>query len=56
MGGVNNQELLRYFNDRDTWLVEADEVPPRVTRYAANESEEGKRKAADQSLGENSVH
>jgi len=29
----DNRRLQEYFNDRHIWLVEADEVPPRVTPY-----------------------
>ncbi len=30
---ADNRRLLEYFHDRRTWLVEADEVPPRLTPY-----------------------
>jgi hypothetical protein len=29
----DNRRLLEYFNDRHIWLVEADEVPPRLKPY-----------------------
>lgn len=32
--GAQNAELLRYFRDRRSWLVEPDYNPPRLTRYA----------------------
>jgi len=31
MGAAQNEELLRYFRDRHVWLLEADEVPPKLT-------------------------
>jgi hypothetical protein len=31
MGAEKNEELLRYFGDRRAWLLEADEVPPKLT-------------------------
>ena len=33
MGPDQNQELIRYFNDRQVWLVQPDEAPVRVERY-----------------------
>lgn len=35
MGSEQNEELLRYYSGRTAWLVEPDETPPRVTRYAS---------------------
>ncbi|MGH9645430.1 MAG: hypothetical protein ACRD4E_01325 [Bryobacteraceae bacterium] len=32
--GANNDELLRYFHDRQVWLVEPDCDPPKVSRYS----------------------
>jgi len=32
--GPGNAELLQYFKTRDTWLVEPDYNPPRLTPYA----------------------
>jgi hypothetical protein len=29
----SNQELIRYFRDRQVWLIEPDFDPPRVSRY-----------------------
>ncbi|SPF37357.1 membrane hypothetical protein [Candidatus Sulfopaludibacter sp. SbA4] len=34
MGGPADRELINYFNDRETWLVEPDRIPPKVTPYA----------------------
>ena len=34
MGTRDNQELLDYFKDRQSWLVEPDETPPKLTPYA----------------------
>lgn len=33
MGEKDNQELLRYYKDRQVWLVEADESPVKLSRY-----------------------
>jgi hypothetical protein len=33
MDAEHNQQLLKYFKDRHIWLVEADEIPPRVVPY-----------------------
>jgi hypothetical protein len=35
MGPAPNQELIDYFHDRQVWLVEADETPPRLSLYPA---------------------
>jgi hypothetical protein len=33
LGAESNQNLLRYFKDRQVWLVEPDRIPPRVSPY-----------------------
>jgi hypothetical protein len=33
MGWERNMELIRYFKDRQAWLVEPDEIPVRVSPY-----------------------
>jgi hypothetical protein len=33
MGDEQNQELLRYFNRRHAWLMEGDDVPPKLAPY-----------------------
>jgi hypothetical protein len=33
MGPVKNEELLNYDKNRQAWLLEADEIPPRLIRY-----------------------
>ena len=33
MDPAENRELLQYFHDRRAWLVEADEMPPKVSPY-----------------------
>jgi hypothetical protein len=33
MGDDQNQELLRYYNDRRVWLLDADAIPPQVSPY-----------------------
>jgi hypothetical protein len=35
MGPTENAELVNYFKDRRVWLVEADEVPPKLSPYPA---------------------
>jgi hypothetical protein len=33
MDDENNRQLLEYFKDRHIWLIEADEIPPRLRPY-----------------------
>jgi hypothetical protein len=33
MGAEKNRELLRYYGDRQVWLAEPDETPPKVSPY-----------------------
>ena len=33
MGPAENEELIKYFKERRTWLLEADEMPPRLYAY-----------------------
>ena len=33
MGPEQNQELLRYYDRRTVWLLEADEIPPKLSSY-----------------------
>jgi hypothetical protein len=33
MDDEHNRQLLEYFKDRHIWLIEADEIPPRLTPY-----------------------
>jgi hypothetical protein len=33
MGEAQNAELLRYFNDRSVWLLDADDSRPRLVQY-----------------------
>jgi hypothetical protein len=35
MGEADNAEVLRYFKDRQVWLLKADENPARLERYPA---------------------
>ena len=35
MGADKNEELLRYFENRRVWLLEADDVPPKLQPYSA---------------------
>ena len=35
MGAVQNQELVDYFKDRRTWLVNADDPSPALEPYSA---------------------
>ncbi len=34
MGAEKNEELIRYYSDRRIWLLEADDVPPKLLPYA----------------------
>ena len=34
LGPAGNQDLLRYYNNRRVWLLEADETPPKLSAYA----------------------
>jgi hypothetical protein len=39
MGDKDNQELLRYFHDRQTWSLEVDDIsPPKLSPYTNKES------------------
>jgi hypothetical protein len=33
MGDQNNRELLQYFKNRNAWLLEPDESPPKLSAY-----------------------
>jgi hypothetical protein len=44
MGAAQNEELLRYYNDRRVWLLEADEEKPKLTPYLR--SQDGQSLAA----------
>jgi hypothetical protein len=35
MSPAENEELIKYFKDRQVWLVEPDEKPPKLSRYPA---------------------
>ncbi|HYU46882.1 MAG TPA: hypothetical protein VEK84_11995 [Terriglobales bacterium] len=47
MGPDENEELLRYYNDRSVWLLEADTSPPRLVPYAGEASIKPTRAASD---------
>jgi hypothetical protein len=34
MGEARNQELLEYFRNRQVWMLDADDSPPRLSLYA----------------------
>ena len=34
MGAAQNEEVIKYFNDRQLWLLEADETPPKLSKLA----------------------
>jgi len=36
MSPEENEELIRYFRDRQVWLLEADETPPKLSLYPIN--------------------
>lgn len=33
MGAAGNEELIRYYKDRRVWLLEADDIPPKLLPY-----------------------
>ena len=35
MGNAKNQELLQYFKSRQAWMLDADDLPPRMSPYSA---------------------
>jgi hypothetical protein len=35
MGDANNQELLQYFKNRQAWILDADDSPPKLSPYPA---------------------
>jgi hypothetical protein len=39
MGADQNQELLRYYRDRHVWLLDADEIPPKLAAYSHGQDE-----------------
>ena len=39
MGADNNEELLRYYKDRQVWLLEADATTPKLAPYTLNRAE-----------------
>jgi hypothetical protein len=41
MGTAKNQELIDYYKKRQVWLIEPDEKPVRIMRYAAGTSSAG---------------
>jgi hypothetical protein len=40
MGNDENEELLRYYNDRRVWLLDADAIPPQVSPYLQHANSE----------------
>ena len=42
MGSTDNEELIRYFKTARVWLLEADDMPPKLSRL----TEAGKRRRA----------
>ena len=38
MGTAENDELISYYKDRRVWLLEADEVPAKLSPYPSNQS------------------
>ena len=52
MGAAQNEELVRYFQNRRVWLVDADETPPQLSRFVpdSRDSERRATKTADHSI------
>jgi hypothetical protein len=38
MGADRNEELIRYFNGRRVWLMQPDEIPPKLSPYSMIQS------------------
>lgn len=36
LGTIEDEKLRQYYRDRQAWLLEPDEDPPKLTRYASN--------------------
>jgi len=36
--GAENLELIRYFRDRDVWIIHPDEIPPHLSAYAESDT------------------
>jgi hypothetical protein len=49
MGAEKNEELLHYYRDRRVWLLEADDVPTKLTPYA-DKADETSAATADANL------
>jgi hypothetical protein len=47
MGEKSNQELLQYFKNRNVWLLEPDESPPRLSPYIGIVGEESTKSQLD---------
>jgi len=39
MGAGQNEELVRYYKDRCIWMLDADETPPKLSRYSDGEEQ-----------------
>jgi hypothetical protein len=48
MGANKNEELLRYYSDRRVWLLEADDLPPRLLPYADRPATAGVRDVTEE--------
>jgi hypothetical protein len=47
MDEKSNQELLQYFKNRNVWLLEPDESPPKLSPYPASVREESTKSQLD---------
>jgi hypothetical protein len=47
MDEKSNQELLQYFKNRNVWLLEPDESPPKLSPYPSIVREESTKSQLD---------